>query len=133
MNAVAGGGTLLSFPALISTGLSAVVANATNTFALVPGSVASAWAYRDRLQANCRMITTFGVPSVIGGLIGAFLLLHTSEQTFRAVVPYLILLACVLLILNEPVAGLLNRRAVLHPQHHAVDRKSTRLNSSHRT
>lgn len=120
VNAIAGGGTLLSFPALLAGGLPPIVANATNTLALVPGSLASTLAYRDRLRANRPLILTYGLPSVIGGLLGAILLLATTDQLFRTIVPYLILLACVLLVLNEPVARWMTQRAALNPQRHAV-------------
>lgn len=120
VNAIAGGGTLLSFPALMAGGLPAIAANVTNTLALVPGSLASAWAYRGRLRENRGLIITYGVPSLIGGLAGAILLLATTEKLFRTIVPFLILLACGLLILNEPVARWLTKRATLHPAKHAV-------------
>jgi hypothetical protein len=120
VNAIAGGGTLLSFPALLYGGLPAITANATNTFALWPGSLASAWAYRRRLWENRRLIVTYAAPSLIGGVAGAMLLLATSERTFRAIVPYLILLACGLLVLNEPIGRWLAERAQLHPRKHAV-------------
>ncbi|MEI6084575.1 MAG: sulfite exporter TauE/SafE family protein [Verrucomicrobiota bacterium] len=120
VNAIAGGGTLFSFPALMAGGLSAIAANATNTLALVPGSLASAWAYRERLRANRALIITYGLPSLIGGLAGAILLLATTERLFSTIVPFLILLACGLLILNEPIARWMTQRAALHPKKHAV-------------
>ncbi|MCG3149370.1 MAG: putative membrane transporter protein YfcA [Verrucomicrobiae bacterium] len=120
VNAIAGGGTLLSFPALMFGGLTAIVANATNTLALVPGAIASAWVYRQRLRENRQLIITYGVPSVIGGLAGAVLLLATTEKLFRAIVPFLILLACVLLVLNEPIGRWMTRRANLNPKRHAI-------------
>lgn len=120
VNAIAGGGTLLSFPALLYGGLSAIAANATNALALVPGSFASAWAYRGRLRVNRGLVVTYGVPSVMGGVLGAALLLATTERLFRSVVPFLILLACGLLVLNEPLGRWLTRRAALHPRRHGV-------------
>lgn len=120
VNAVAGGGTLLSFPALLAGGLPAIMANATNTLALWPGSLAGAWAYRRRLRDNYRLIWIYGVPSLVGGMAGAVLLLATSERLFRAIVPYLILLACGLLALHEPIGRWLSERARLHPRRHAA-------------
>jgi hypothetical protein len=120
VNAIAGGGTLLSFPALMAGGLSAIAANATNTLALVPGALASAWAYRGRLRENRGLILTYGLPSLLGGLAGAILLLATTEKLFRIVVPFLILLACGLLLLQEPVARWMTHRAAMHPKKHAV-------------
>jgi len=66
------------------------------------------------------LIITYGVPSVLGGLAGAVLLLSTSERAFREIVPFLILLACGLLVLNEPIARWMTRRAALHPTKHAA-------------
>jgi uncharacterized membrane protein YfcA len=100
---VAGGGSLISFPALMFSGIPAVKANATNTVALWPGSLASVWAYRFRIQEQRRHAVTLALPSLIGGLLGAILLLHTSEQVFRFIVPYLILLACGLLVAQDPI------------------------------
>lgn len=103
VNAVAGGGSLISFPALMFSGRSAVTANATSTVALWPGSLASVWAYRWRIRGQRRHAVTLALPSLIGGLLGAVLLLHTSEKAFRFIVPYLILLACGLLVAQDPI------------------------------
>jgi len=120
VNAVAGGGTLLSFPALMYGGLSAIAANATNTLALWPGSLASAGAYRKRIWENRRLLYLLAVPSLIGGVAGAVLLLTTPEKVFRFIVPYLILLACALLVLQEPIGRWMAQRATAHPRKHAV-------------
>jgi uncharacterized membrane protein YfcA len=120
VNAVAGGGTLLTFPALLYGGLSAVAANATSTVAIWPGSVTSSWAYRQQLREHRRQVWWFAVPSLLGGLTGAYLLLHSGEKTFRAIVPYLILMACGLLLLNEPLGRWVASRAEAHPRKHAV-------------
>jgi len=120
VNAVAGGGTLLSFPALLYGGLSPIAANATNTLALWPASLTSGWAYRHKLRANRRQLGVLAAPSIIGGLLGAVLLITTPEHWFRAVVPFLILLACGLLVVQEQVGRWLNRRTALHPHTHAA-------------
>ena len=120
VNAIAGGGTLLSFPALMYGGLSPIAANATNTLALWPASLTSGWAYRQKLRENRRYLIALAVPSVIGGLLGAVLLVTTPEQFFKAIVPFLILLACGLLVAQEPVGRWMNRRAAMHPRTHAA-------------
>lgn len=104
VNAVAGGGTLLSFPALLYGGRSAVRANATSTVALWPGTVASVWAYRRRISVQRDQALVLAVPSALGGLIGSMLLIYTPEKAFRVIVPYLILLASVLLMVQGPVS-----------------------------
>lgn len=103
MNAIAGGGTLLSFPALLLAGLSPVTANATSTVALWPGQVSSAWAYRGHIREERHRAFVLGVPAVLGGALGSGLLLLLPESTFAAIVPWLILFACALLALQEPI------------------------------
>jgi uncharacterized membrane protein YfcA len=92
MNAIAGGGTFITFPALVFTGVPSVIANASNAVALVPASFASAWAYRRDYQSaeNLSFKAMVGV-SVVGGLIGAVLLIATPETTFDGLVPWLLL------------------------------------------
>ena len=111
VNAVAGGGSLLTFPALMFAGQSPVTANTTSTVALWPGALASVWAYRSQIAARRREAIALARPSLIGGLAGSVLLIHTPEKAFRFVVPYLILLACVLLMAQGPVAQWVARRA----------------------
>lgn len=108
VNSVAGGGTLLSFPAAIAAGLPPIVANATNAVALVPGSLAAAWAYRARLVGLGRLTALLSAPAVGGALIGATILRHTPQRLFDGVVPWLVLAATVLILLQ----GLLQRGAV---------------------
>ena len=120
VNAVAGGGTLLTFPALLYCGMSSITANATSTVAVWPGSVTSSWAYRRQLGENRQRIWTLALPSLLGGLTGAILLLKTPESFFRYIVPYLILLACVLLMLNEPIGRWISQRQEANPKKHAV-------------
>jgi uncharacterized membrane protein YfcA len=104
INGIAGGGSLVSFPALLLTGMPAVAANATNALAVWPGSLTSAWAYRRHLAEERRIAAILSWPSLLGGLLGSYVLLHTSEQLFRAIVPWLIVFACVLLALQDVVA-----------------------------
>jgi uncharacterized membrane protein YfcA len=110
INAVAGGGSLVSFPALLLTGMPAVAANATNTLAVWPGSVSSTWAYRDFIAQERRRAIALAIPSLLGGLAGSWILLHTSERVFRSVVPWLILFACVLLAGQTRVAQIVASR-----------------------
>jgi uncharacterized membrane protein YfcA len=106
VNAVAGGGSLISFPALLLTGMGSVRANATNTLGMWPGSASSVWAYRGHIAGERHRAVVLAVPSLLGGLAGSILLLNTPESAFTAVVPWLILFACALLMLQGPVARL---------------------------
>ncbi len=111
INAIAGGGSLLSFPALLLTGMPPVAANATNTLAVWPGSVSSVWAYKTYIGEEKRRAWILGVPSLLGGLVGSIILLSTPEKAFSALVPWLILFACGLLALQGPVARWVAQRA----------------------
>jgi len=91
LNAVAGGGSFLTFPALLFAGVAPIAANATNTVALWPGSLASVGAYRKDLAHTRRELLVLGAVSLTGGLAGAVLLLQTPEQTFARLVPWLLL------------------------------------------
>jgi hypothetical protein len=104
INAVAGGGTLVTFPSLIFAGQSALVANATNTVALWPGALSSFWGYRSELGYHRREVLFLSVPSFLGGVFGAWLLVSTDPAMFALLVPYLILLATVLFIVQEPLS-----------------------------
>jgi uncharacterized protein len=103
MNAVAGGGTLISFPALVWIGLPSVIANATNTVAIWPGSLGGMWGYRRDLRGLPASTYVLIVPSLIGGLIGAILLRLTPIDVFDRLIPLLILFATLLFIAQEPV------------------------------
>jgi len=96
INAVSGGGTLVSFPSLVAFGESAVVSNATNTAALWPGTLSSAWGYKKDTFVDRGLLILLFVPSLIGGLIGAYILVVTSEDIFKLVAPCLILFATLL-------------------------------------
>src|SRR5580692_5939089 len=100
INSVAGGGTLVSFPALIWVGLPSVTANATSTVAIWPGTLGGIWGYREELGGlSARSYLLIG-PSVLGGLIGAMLLRLTPTHLFDRLVPVLILFATVLFMLQ---------------------------------
>jgi uncharacterized membrane protein YfcA len=108
INSVAGGGTLVSFPTLVWLGLPSVTANATNTVAIWPGSLGGMWGYRRELrQAEPRMFALVA-PSLIGGLLGALLLRWTPPAIFDKLVPFLILLATLLFMVQEPIQRKLN-------------------------
>ncbi|HTV56239.1 MAG TPA: sulfite exporter TauE/SafE family protein [Terriglobia bacterium] len=96
INSVAGGGSFFTFPALLFTGVPAIPANATSTVAVWPGSLASATAYRRRLPWRASVLVPLLVASVAGGLSGAGLLLHTPQETFLRVIPFLFLAATLL-------------------------------------
>lgn len=106
MNAMAGGGTILTFPSLIFLGLPAIAANATSTVALLPGAAASLFGYREEVREHRHWLKTLFLPSLAGGAIGSFLLLRTPEKTFELLAPILILFATVLFM----VQGLVSRR-----------------------
>ncbi|MGA2388191.1 MAG: sulfite exporter TauE/SafE family protein [Candidatus Sulfotelmatobacter sp.] len=105
LNAVAGGGSFIAFPALLFTGVPPIPANATNTIALWTAAVASGGAYRSRLNVPRRVMVPLLVASLIGGLAGAVLLLKTPAQTFMRVLPWLTLGATLLFAFGRKLAG----------------------------
>jgi len=112
MNSVAGGGSFISFPALIFSGVRPIPANATSTVALWPGSVASVGAYWKKLPRGASLLWPMTAISVVGGLLGALLLVHTPQATFMRLVPYLFLVATLLFAFGKPIserAGVLVR------------------------
>jgi uncharacterized membrane protein YfcA len=115
VNAAAGGGTLLSFPSLLALGLSPLAANATSTVGLLPGSVASIFAYRRELTATRADAWRLVPPSIAGGVVGAWLLLFLGDRVFAAVVPSLLLISSALLVVQPLVARRVQRRAALAP------------------
>ena len=108
-NAIAGGGTLLTFPALIGLGIPPIVANATSTVALWPGSMSSMFGYRDALQDARPWAVAFAVPSVLGGALGAWLLIVTPEARFSALVPFLVLGATIVFLAQGPMLKIVAR------------------------
>jgi uncharacterized membrane protein YfcA len=114
INSIAGGGTLLSFPALVWIGRNPVLANATNSVALWPGSLAGMIGFRHDLAHVRRWLLLLTIPSLIGAAAGAILLLRTSEQTFERLVPFLILGATLLLASQEAISRRLKSVARAH-------------------
>jgi uncharacterized protein len=109
-NSVAGGGMLLTFPALIGLGIPPIIANATSTVALWPGGLSSMHGYRDALAGVRTWARALIVPSVLGGLIGAWLLTRTTNAQFKAVVPWMVLVATLLFMWQKQVGGWLRAR-----------------------
>jgi uncharacterized membrane protein YfcA len=105
LNAVAGGGSFLAFPALLFVGVPPIPANATNTLALWTGAAASGGAYRNRLDVPTRVLVPLLITSLAGGIVGAFLLLRTPAHTFLRVLPWLMLGATLLFIFGKRLAG----------------------------
>lgn len=112
VNAAAGGGTLLSFPSLIAAGLSPIAANVTSTLGLLPGYFGSLAGYRADLRLLKREAINTLVPSVIGGCLGAWLLLHLGAAFFARIVPALLIGAAILLLTQPFVARALEHRKV---------------------
>jgi uncharacterized protein len=109
VNSIAGGGTLLSFPAAVAAGLPPIVANATNAVAMVPGSVAAAWTFRRELAGHARLTLLLVMPALAGGLAGAAILRRTPERLFASVVPWLVLGATLVILFQELLLGIIRR------------------------
>jgi uncharacterized protein len=112
LNAMAGGGSFLSFPALLGVGVPPIQANATNTVALWPGQFTSIAAYWQDLKTNVRLVLPVCSAALLGGLAGAIVLLRTGQAAFLALVPWLLLLAAGLFAASGPVSGWLQRNRV---------------------
>jgi uncharacterized protein len=110
INALAGGGTLVSFSTLVGIGVPPVTANVTNTVSLVPGYLSGSWQQRDDLRAQIHSARALAVAAFAGGLVGSVLLVTIPAEAFRVVVPYLILLACGLLLGEDRIRRQLWRR-----------------------
>jgi uncharacterized protein len=115
VNAVAGGGTLITFPALIALGVPAVRANVTNTVALCPGYLGGTFAQRGDLAGQRARVRVLAAAAAAGGLLGSVLLLATPERIFRDIVPLLLLVACALLAFQERLRKLVPVRHVAVP------------------
>ena len=111
VNALAGGGTLITFPTLLAVGIPPIAANITNTVALCPGYLGATLAQRKDLRGQNKRLGLFLSAGVTGGFIGGLLLLDTGEKSFRALVPFLILMASGLLAAQEPMREWLVRRS----------------------
>src|SRR5579862_5147419 len=113
INSVAGGGMFLTFPALVFTGVPSIIANATSTTALIPGVLASGWAYReDFTKSDDFPFLPLMIVSVLGGIVGALLLLFTPQTTFDSVIPWLMLAATLLFTFGARITPILKR--VIH-------------------
>ena len=115
LNAMAGGGSFLSFPALLGVGVLPIQANATNTVALWPGQFTSIAAYWTDLKANLSLVLPVCSAALVGGVSGAIVLLRTGQATFMALVPWLLLLAAGLFAVSGPVSRWLQRVRVSAP------------------
>jgi uncharacterized membrane protein YfcA len=109
INAVVGSGTLITFPVLLAVGYSPVVANVSNTVGLAPGSASAAYGYRRELAGQRSRLVRLGMASLSGGITGAILLLVLPDRAFKAIVPALIALACVLVVSQPALTRRLRR------------------------
>jgi uncharacterized protein len=120
MNAIAGGGTIITFPLLIAFGMPAIQANATSTVALLIGIGGSIYGYRSNLPSAVPWLKLFAPVSIVGGLLGAWLLTVTSEKFFNDLVPFLIFFATLLFLLGNGIsrlAGFDGGAVATHPAH----------------
>ncbi|MDA8045736.1 MAG: sulfite exporter TauE/SafE family protein [Actinomycetota bacterium] len=108
VNAVAGGGTLISFPSLVAIGVAPVPANITNTVSLLPGYLAGTWGQREDLRPQIEASRTLSLVAAVGGLSGSVLLVVVPAQVFRAVVPFLILISCALMVAQDRLRQMLS-------------------------
>ena len=114
MNALAGGGTFATLPALIALGLPATIANATSNVALLPGAAASAWAFRDELRPVAGIaVAVLAAITFVGGLAGSALLVMTPSETFDVIVPWLLLFAFVVMAFGKRAADWLHARVTI--------------------
>jgi len=118
INSVAGGGTLITFPTLIWLGLAPIIANATNTVAIWPGTLGSIWGFRREIRELEPKLFLLAIPSTLGGAAGALLLRFTPPAVFSRLVPFLLLFATVLFTAQGPVQRRLNI------SHHAIHRSA---------
>lgn len=111
INSVAGGGSFLTFPSLVFAGVPAVIANASSTVALVPSAMAAAFSYRaDIARLNEKRIKSWFIVSLVGGALGAALLLFTSDTTFRQIAPWLLLFATLIFAFGAQISTALRGR-----------------------
>jgi uncharacterized protein len=116
VNSVAGGGSFISFPALLFTGMAPIAANATNTAAVWPGTVASAVAYRNAFTPEARrLILPLFLVGIVGGVLGARVLLITPQSTFLRLIPWLLLAATLLFVFSGRMTAWVRSRAGHHP------------------
>ncbi|MHC9043144.1 sulfite exporter TauE/SafE family protein [Microbacterium saperdae] len=112
INAIAGGGSLVTFPTLLALGYPPVIANVTNTVAALPGYLGGAWGYRRELSGQRRRIIVLGSITMVGAVLGSALLLIGSDRTFTAVVPWLVLGSTLLLAAQPALTSLVRKQAL---------------------
>jgi hypothetical protein len=120
LNAVAGGGSFLSFPAMLSIGLGPIQANATNTVALWPGQLTSIAGYRDEVRKHKELAVYMAGAGLVGGSVGAIILLNTPAKTFLFLVPWLLVFAALIFAASGPAMKFIERRKgvrVVDPEH----------------
>ncbi|MFI8512704.1 sulfite exporter TauE/SafE family protein [Streptomyces sp. NPDC085460] len=110
INTIVGSGTLITFPVLLATGLPPITANVSNALGLVPGSISGAIGYRRELKGQTRRVLRLGAAALVGGLVGAILLLALPSEAFDAIVPVLIGLALILVLFQPRIAAAVRRR-----------------------
>src|SRR4051794_39427939 len=110
INAVVGSGSLVTFPVLLAFGYAPVLANVTNNIGVLPGSITGAWAYRRELSGQRARVTRLAGASLVGGAAGAIALLVLPSSAFDAIVPALIILACVLVVVQPRLSKLVAQR-----------------------
>jgi uncharacterized membrane protein YfcA len=117
MNAIAGGGSFVTLPALVAAGVPSLNANATSTVALVPSALASAYAYRRDFQGfEGVKLSAMAIVSVIGGAIGAVMLLYTSQSFFDRIFPFLLLFGVLVFAFGRKLGDELRKRMTIHPR-----------------
>ena len=114
INSIAGGGSFITFPALLFVGVPPISANATNTFASCSGYMSGAYAFRKDLYAHKEELPRYVVISLLGGLAGAWLLLRTPEALFREAIPWLLLFATLLFVFGGQIYGALRKLSSRH-------------------
>jgi uncharacterized membrane protein YfcA len=130
LNAVAGGGSFIGVPALLSAGIAPVAANATTTLAMWPGSLSSAVAYRREIVRARHWLVTLGAASLVGGLVGGWLLIRTPDQRFLQLLPWLMLAAAVTFTIGGRVADRLQERRAPGSKARSTEARSTPARST---
>ncbi|HET8587007.1 MAG TPA: sulfite exporter TauE/SafE family protein [Candidatus Limnocylindria bacterium] len=120
VNTIVGSGSLITFPTLLAFGYSPVVANVTNTVGLIPGSAAGTFGYRRELEGQGRRGVRLGIVAVAGGISGGLLLLVLPPTSFERIVPFLILLAALLVAIQPRLAAIMARRRATGHSHEAA-------------
>ncbi|MCH1882139.1 sulfite exporter TauE/SafE family protein [Agrococcus sp. ARC_14] len=127
INAAAGGGTLITFPAMLAAGMTPLAANITSSVGLLAGSLGGAWSYRAELRSRRRRFLANAPFAAVGGLVGAALLLLTPSDSFTAIVPWLVLTAACLFALQPLVTRIVRRNAEGEPDPEATGGWPVRL------